>query len=73
MRAQKCSLCNRPAAWSISDELFCELHKERIVSRHGLDRFSVKRISLEEKSFVVHGGQKNNEPDFPPSGSPESN
>jgi hypothetical protein len=58
MSAHKCSLCKRPAAWLICDELFCEVDKEKIVERFGIDVFSMKRLSENEKDFIVRGKHK---------------
>ncbi len=45
MSAQTCSLCNRPAVWSIHNKLFCEVHKEKIVAKYGIDFFPMHRLS----------------------------
>jgi hypothetical protein len=58
MSVHKCSLCNRPAAWLICEELFCEVDKEKIVERFGVDFFSMKRLSGSEKDFTVRGRYK---------------
>ncbi|RSL18599.1 hypothetical protein EDE15_4189 [Edaphobacter aggregans] len=58
MSVHKCSLCNRPAAWQICEELFCEVDKEKIVERFGIDIFSMKRLSSSEKDFTVRGRYK---------------
>ncbi len=58
MSVHKCSLCNRPAAWLICEELFCEVDKEKIVERFGVDFFSMKRLSGSEKDFAVRGRYK---------------
>ena len=58
MSVHKCSLCNRPAAWLICEELFCEVDKEKIVNRFGVDFFSMKRLSGLEKDFTVRGRYK---------------
>jgi hypothetical protein len=58
MSVQKCSLCNRPAVWLIREELFCEVHKEEIVTRYGVDLFPVHRLSDCEKQFIVRGRHK---------------
>jgi hypothetical protein len=58
MSAHRCSLCKRPAAWSIVGDLFCELHKEKVLDRFGVDFFSMKRLSESEKDFTVRGRYK---------------
>ena len=58
MSVHKCSLCNRPAVWLICDELFCEVDKEKIVNRFGIDVFSMKRLSENEKDFIIRGKHK---------------
>jgi hypothetical protein len=58
MSVHKCSLCNRPAAWLICEELFCEVDKEKIVERFGVDFFSMKRLSGSENDFTVRGRYK---------------
>ena len=58
MSVHKCSLCKRPAAWLICEELFCEVDKEKIVNRFGVDFFSMKRLSGLEKDFTVRGRYK---------------
>ena len=67
MSAQQCSLCRRPAAWVIQKEIFCELHKEEIIARHGVDRFPVKRVSAQEERFTVRGRHKHSAPSIPSS------
>jgi hypothetical protein len=62
MSVQQCSLCRRPAAWSIQKEIFCELHKEEIIARHGVDQFPVKRVSSLEKQFTVRGRHQHSAP-----------
>lgn len=62
MSAQQCSLCRRPAAWLIQQEIFCELHKEEIIARHGVDRFPLKRVSAQEEHFTVRGRHKHSAP-----------
>ena len=58
MGVLQCSLCNRPAAWSILKELFCEVYKERIVDRFGIDLFPMRRLSETEEQFIVRGRYK---------------
>ena len=58
MGVPKCSLGNRTAAWSILKELFCELHKEKIADRFGIDFFPMRRLSETEEQFIVRGRHK---------------
>ena len=58
MSAQTCSLCNRPAVWSIHNELFCEVHKEGIVDQFGIDHFPMYPLSEAEEQFIVRGRNK---------------
>ena len=58
MGVPKCSLGNRPAAWSILKELFGELHKEKTVDRFGIDFFPMSRISETGEQFIVRGRHK---------------
>jgi len=58
MGVPKCSLENRPAASSILKELFCELHREKIVDRFSIDFFPMLRISETEEQFIVRGRHK---------------
>jgi hypothetical protein len=55
MSVRKCSLCKRPAAWLICEELFCEVDKENIIGRFGVDFFSMKRLSENERDFTIRG------------------
>jgi hypothetical protein len=55
MSVHRCSLCNRPAAWLICEELFCEVDKEGIIGRFGVDFFSMERLSENEKDFIIRG------------------
>jgi hypothetical protein len=55
MSVHKCSLCNRPAAWLICEELFCEVDKEGIINRFGVDFFLMERLSENEKDFTIRG------------------
>lgn len=50
-----CCQCNRPAAWTLNRSPFCELHKERAVERHGVDRFQVRRLEGADDLFRVRG------------------
>ncbi len=61
MSVPVCSLCNRRAVWSIEGEPFCEVHKEEIVARHGVDLFPIRRIS-EGKGFFTTRGRHKREP-----------
>ena len=58
MSVHKCSLCNRPAVWLICEELFCEVDKENVIDRFGVDFFSMKRLSENEKDFTIRGKYK---------------
>ena len=71
MSALKCSLCNRPAVWLIDEEPFCEVDKESVVIRYGIDRFPMKRLSKREKDFIVRGRYKRHSKAIPPA-SPKS-
>jgi hypothetical protein len=62
MSALQCSVCKRPAVWSILGDLFCEVDKEEIVHRHGVDRFPIERISDVEKYFIVRGRHTRSSP-----------
>jgi hypothetical protein len=55
METQECSLCHRPAAWSIGTELFCEGHKEKLIEDIGVDRFPIRRLTNSERAFHVGG------------------
>ena len=67
MSVPKCSLSNRPDAWSILREPFCEVHKEEILARYGIDHFPMRRISDAEESFVIRGRHKPSSQDPPES------
>ena len=62
MSVRKCSLCKRPAAWLICEELFCEVDKENIIGRFGVDFFSMKRLSENERDFTIRGKHKKHLP-----------
>ena len=49
MSAPTCTLCKRPAAWRVGDELLCELHKEKAIERFGVDRFPDRESSRQAK------------------------
>ena len=66
MSVHKCSLCNRPAAWLICEELFCEVDKETIIDRFGVDFFSMERLSENEKDFIIRGKHRQPLPTTPP-------
>ena len=66
MSVHKCSLCNRPAAWLICEELFCEVDKETIIDRVGVDFFSMERLSENEKDFIIRGKHRQPLPTTPP-------
>ena len=55
MSVHKCSLCNRPAAWLICEELFCEADKETIIDRFGVEFFFINRLSENESDFTIRG------------------
>lgn len=66
MSVHKCSLCNRPAAWLICEELFCEVDKETIIGRFGVDFFFMERLSENEKDFIIRGKHRQVLPTTPP-------
>jgi len=62
MSAQTYSLCNRPAVWSIHNELFCEVNKEGVVDRFEIDHFPMYRLSEAEEQFIVRGRHRHKQP-----------
>ena len=60
MGAPTCSLCKRPAAWRVGDELLCELHKEKSIERFGVDRFPIVRVTDKDDKFLIRGRYKAN-------------
>ena len=66
MSVHKCSLCNRPAAWLICEELFCEVDKEGIIGHFGVDFFFMERLSENEKDFTICGKHNQPLPTTPP-------
>ena len=66
MSVHKCSLCNRPATWLICEELFCEVDKEGIIGRFGVDFFFMERLSDNEKDFIIRGKHRQPLPTTPP-------
>ncbi len=60
MSAPTCTLCKRPAAWRVRDELLCELHKEEAIERFGVDRFPIVRVADREETFLIRGRYKAN-------------
>jgi hypothetical protein len=66
MSVHKCSLCNLPAAWLICEELFCEVDKEGIIGRFGVDFFFMERLSENEKDFIIRGKHRQSLPTTPP-------
>lgn len=59
MSAQTYSLRDRPAVWSIHNELFCEIDKEGVVDRFEIDHFPMYRLSEAEEQFIVRGRHRN--------------
>lgn len=55
MRGMECSMCRRPAAWSIDTEVFCEGHKELIIEAAGVDRFRIRRLTEATCAFQSAG------------------
>ena len=47
----QCSLCRRPGAWMIDNEVFCERHKEEIIKRSDVARFNIRRLTENERVF----------------------
>ncbi len=60
MSAPTCTLCKRPAAWRVGDELLCELHKEKAIERYGVDRFPIVRVTDSDEKFLIRGRYKAN-------------
>ena len=60
MSAPTCTLCKRPAAWRVGDELLCELHKEKAIERFGVDRFPIVRVADSDEQFLIRGRYKAN-------------
>lgn len=60
MSAPMCTLCKRPAAWQVGDELLCELHKEQAIERFGVDRFPIVRVADSDEKFLIRGRYKAN-------------
>ena len=58
MSVLTCTLCKRPAAWRVGDELMCELHKEKAIEQFGVDRFPIKRLAESDDSFLIRGRYK---------------
>ena len=58
MSAPTCTLCNRPAAWRLGDELMCEMHKEKTIERFGVDRFPIERLAESDDKFLIRGRHK---------------
>jgi hypothetical protein len=48
-------MCRRSAAWLIDTEVFCEGHKELIISAAGVDRFRIRRLTETEPAFRSDG------------------
>ena len=61
MSVHKCSLCNRPATW-----LICEVDKEGIIGRFGVDFFFMERLSDNETDFIIRGKHRQPLPTTPP-------
>jgi hypothetical protein len=55
MGVTECSMCRRPAAWLIDTEVFCEAHKELIIETAGVDRFTIRRLTVAEPAFRSGG------------------
>ena len=55
MGVTECSMCRRPAVWSIDTEVFCEGHKELIIEVSGVDRFRIRRLTEAECTFRSGG------------------
>lgn len=51
MKVIECSMCRRPAAWLIDNEIFCEGHKEKVIEEFGVDRFRICRLTEAERAF----------------------
>ena len=60
MSVPPCTLCKRPAAWRVGNELLCELHKEKAIETFGIDRFPILRLAASENSFTIRGRYKRN-------------
>ena len=58
MGAPTCTLCNRPAAWQVGDEVMCELHKEKAIEQFGVDRFPIRTLAESDDSFLIRGRYK---------------
>ncbi len=60
MSAPTCTLCKRPAAWRVGDELLCDLHKEEATERFGVDCFPIVRVADREETLLIGGRYKAN-------------